>query len=171
MNLRKKLCFRCLKRQWCVAHLKVAIAYSTSNVVYRSTSPYIHLTVGVTAVLAIAVLDIAFGRYISTIDRNVRGGTGDAESLAVRADVVAFLYYEGLTLMYSNANDQQKVDQGFLPRIFLLARCKVLRRKPYGPSRRAVPSLQLSPFPPRSQSTISRPLLWVMAVCRGLGQR
>ncbi|CAN0041653.1 unnamed protein product [Scytosiphon promiscuus] len=42
------------------------------------------------------------------LSKNVRGGTGDAESLAVRADVVAFLYYEGLTLMYSNANDQHK---------------------------------------------------------------
>ncbi|CAN0394165.1 unnamed protein product [Pylaiella littoralis] len=43
------------------------------------------------------------------LSKNVRGGTGDAESLADRADVVGFLYYEGITLMRFAANDQQQL--------------------------------------------------------------
>lgn len=42
-------------------------------------------------------------------DRVVRGGTGDAEALACRADVVGFLYFEGLLLMRSAANDKVQV--------------------------------------------------------------
>lgn len=41
--------------------------------------------------------------------RVVRGGTGDAEALACRADVVGFLYFEGLLLMRSAANDKVQV--------------------------------------------------------------
>lgn len=41
--------------------------------------------------------------------RVVRGGTGDAEALACRADVVGFLYFEGLLLMRSAANDKLQV--------------------------------------------------------------
>ncbi|CAM9105042.1 unnamed protein product [Laminaria digitata] len=40
------------------------------------------------------------------LSKVVRGGTGDAEALACRADVVGFLYFEGLLLMRSAANDK-----------------------------------------------------------------
>ncbi|CAM9326379.1 unnamed protein product, partial [Ectocarpus sp. 6 AP-2014] len=47
-------------------------------------------------------------RMCQDLSKNVRGGTGDAESLAVRADVVAFLYYEGKTFMHNAANDKHE---------------------------------------------------------------
>lgn len=47
--------------------------------------------------------------YYSWHGRLVRGGTGDAEALACRADVVGFLYFEGLLLMRSAANDKVQV--------------------------------------------------------------
>lgn len=39
----------------------------------------------------------------------MRGGTGDAEAWACRADLVGFLYFEGLLLMRSAANDKSQV--------------------------------------------------------------
>ncbi|CAB1121612.1 unnamed protein product [Ectocarpus sp. CCAP 1310/34] len=47
-------------------------------------------------------------RMCQDLSKNVRGGTGHAESLAARADVVAFLYYEGLTFMHNAANDKHE---------------------------------------------------------------
>lgn len=51
----------------------------------------------------------AVWRCCSWDGRVVRGGTGDAEALACRADVVGFLYFEGLLLMRSAANDKVQV--------------------------------------------------------------
>lgn len=45
----------------------------------------------------------------------MRGGTGDAEGWACRADVVAFLYFEGLLLMRSAANHKLQVHSGLRP--------------------------------------------------------
>ncbi|CAM9216171.1 unnamed protein product [Ectocarpus fasciculatus] len=47
-------------------------------------------------------------RMCQDLSKNVRGGTGDAESLAVRSDVVGFLFYEGLTSMHTAANDKHE---------------------------------------------------------------
>eukprot|EP00903_Cladosiphon_okamuranus_P014001 g13020.t1 len=44
-------------------------------------------------------------RMCLDLSMNIRGGKGDAESLASRADVVGFLYHEGRTIMRTVARD------------------------------------------------------------------
>eukprot|EP00752_Nemacystus_decipiens_P011909 g10560.t1 len=46
-------------------------------------------------------------RMCLDLSKNIRGGKGDAEGMASRADVVGFLYHEGRTIMRTIARDDQ----------------------------------------------------------------